>query len=288
MVVGSPPTVRRRQLARLLRATREEAGWKAEDVASEMRSSASRISRIETARVKISPGAVHEICDVLEVEGDQRYRLVQLARTAEKPGWWQEYTDKLSYEYSTYISLEDEAASLRWFEPLVVPGMLQTEEYARALIRKGLVEGTAEEVEDRVTARLTRQRVLTREENPLRVSFILDEAALRRAVGGREVMKAQLRRLSEAAELSNVRIQAIPFGAGAHACTTGPFTILGFPETADPDVVYLENAAGDLYVEKQPGVRRYNLVFEDLRADALGHDESAALITRIADDFGRR
>lgn len=286
MVVGSPPTVRRRQLARLLRAAREEAGWKAEDVASEMRSSPSRISRIETARVKISPGTVHEICDVLEIEGEGRQKLVQLARTAEKPGWWQEYTDRLTYEYSTYIALEDDAASLRWFEPLVVPGLLQTEDYARALTRKGLVEGTAEEVEDRVAARMRRQGVLTREENPLRVSLILDEAALHRVVGGPGVMRAQLRWLAEAAERPNVRIQVLPFEAGAHASMMGPFTILGFPETADPDVVYLENAAGDLYVEKQPGVRRYSLVFEDLRADALGHDESAALIARMADNFG--
>lgn len=284
MAVGSPPTVRRRQLGRELRKLREAAGLKAEQLAHELHCSASRISRIETARIRIAPGTVHEILDVLDIQGAERAQLVRLARVAQEAGWWQEYGDTITYEYSTLIALESEAAELRTFEPTVVPGLLQTEDYARAVTRKTVIDQRPEWTETRVEVRMARQQVLTRAD-PVRLWAVLDEGVLRRVVGGPAVMRAQLRALFDAGERANVRILVLPFARGAHACTTGPFVIIGFPEDADPDVVYVETKAGDLYVEKKIGIQRYNLVFDDLRADALGADESAALIGRIAEEM---
>ncbi|WP_326551570.1 helix-turn-helix domain-containing protein [Micromonospora sp. NBC_01813] len=283
MVVGSPPTVRRRQLGRELRAIRERSGLLAEQVAVELRCSTSRVSRIETARVRITPGTVHELLDIYGVEGPDRQRLVALARQAQETGWWQEYSERLTWEYSTLIALENDAAELRWFEPSVLPGLVQTEEYARTVIRKTLPGHSAETIEEKVGVRMARQRVLTRDTDPVRLWAVLDEAVLRRLVGGPDLMRRQLRHLVELSTLSTVRLQVLPFARGASACITGPFTVLTFPETADADVAYVENEAGDLYVEKPAGVDRYNLVFDDLRADALGCDDSRAFIAEVAD-----
>lgn len=292
MVVGSPPTVRRRQLGRELRKLREAAGFKAEQVALEVRCSPSRVSRIETARVRITPGTVHELLDVYRVEGAERQRLVALARQAQEAGWWQAHSDSLTWEYSTLIALEHDATELRTFESSVLPGLLQTEEYARTVLRKTLLEQTPDSAEEKLVVRLARQRILTRAEDPVRLWAILDEAVLRRQVGGADVMGPQLRHLVEMAELPNVQLQVLPFARGAYACNTGPFLMLGFAdgmdgeepaeEPADSDVVYVENEAGDIYVEKEPGVARYRMVFDNLRADALTCAESTAWLARLA------
>ena len=295
MVVGSPPTVRRRQLGRELRKLREAAGFKAEQVALEVRCSPSRVSRIETARVRITPGTVHELLDVYRVEGAERQRLVALARQAQEAGWWQAHSDTLTWEYSTLIALEHDATELRTFESSVLPGLLQTEEYARTVLRKTLPEQTEAEAEEKLVVRLARQRILTRAQEPVRLWAILDEAVLRRQVGGPEVMGPQLRHLVEMAGLPNVQLQVLPFARGAYACNTGPFLLLSFSAEVDGeevpgvpgdgDVVYVENEAGDIYVEKEPGLARYRTVFDNLRVDALTCEESKTWLAELATEL---
>lgn len=280
MAVGSPPTVRRRQLGRELRKLREEAGLHIDQLAQQLRCSPSRISRIETARIRIAPGTVHEILDVLSIQDERRGRLVTLARQAEEPGWWQEYTDVLTYEYSTYIALEAEASTLRAYEPLVIHGLLQTEEYARAVISKGR-GGDPAEVEPRVKARLARQEVLMRAD-PLRLWVLIGEAALRCRVGGAQVMRAQLRRLVELGRLPHVRLQIVPFESGELTSMNGAFSILEFPDADVPPVVYVESLAGDTYIESPHGVLRCNKVFDGLVADALDVSDSLAMLEDLA------
>ncbi|RKR90331.1 helix-turn-helix protein [Micromonospora pisi] len=292
MVVGSPPTVRRRQLGRELRKLREAAGFKAEQVALEVRCSPSRVSRIETARVRITPGTVHELLDVYRVEGAERQRLVALARQAQEAGWWQAHSDSLTWEYSTLIALEHDATELRTFESSVLPGLLQTEEYARTVLRKTLLEQIPDSTEEKLVVRLARQRILSRPQDPVRLWAILDEAVLRRQVGGPDVMGPQLRHLVEMADRPNVQLQVLPFARGAYACNTGPFLLLSFADGAegegpvdepvDGDVVYVENEAGDIYVEKEPGVARYRMVFDNLRVDALSCAESRSWLADLA------
>src|SRR6266508_4073547 len=192
MAVGSPPTVRRRQLGRELRRLREQNGVLAEQLAERLQCSPSRISRIETARIRISPGTVHEILDALSIDGGERSRLVGLARDAEEPGWWQAYSDALPYEYSTLIALESEAASLRAFDPMAVNGLLQTEPYARAVAQ----QAKATAIEVRVAARLARQAILTKD-NPPSLHVVLDEAVLHHVIGSPDVLRDQLIRLVE-------------------------------------------------------------------------------------------
>jgi transcriptional regulator with XRE-family HTH domain len=283
VAVGSPPTVRRRQLGRELRKLRESVGLHLDQLASELRCSPSRVSRIETARIRISPGTVHEILDVLGIRDDRRARLVGLARQAEEPGWWQEYTDSLTYEYATYIALEAEASGIRNFEPLVIPGLLQTEEYARAVMRKG-IPGQELDVGARVSARIARQAVL-RDDAPLRLFVLLGEAALRRPVGGAEVMHAQLTQLRRLAGKERIRVQVVPFAAGELVSMHGSFSILEFDDPEEPAVAYVENVVGETYLETAAGVAQCSAVFNGLAADSLPVDESVRLIKRIESEL---
>jgi transcriptional regulator with XRE-family HTH domain len=282
MAVGSPPTVRRRQLGRELRRLREESGLHADHLAEHLRCSPSRISRIETARVRITPGTVHEILDVLEVKGPDRDRLVALARQADEPGWWQQFGDALTYEYATYIAMEAEASALRSFEPLLVHGLLQTEDYARAIISKGR-GGDPAEVEPRVKARLARQEILGRRD-AARLWVLIGEEVLHRQVGGPSVMRAQLSQLVHLGQRENVRLQVLPFTGGELASMTGAFSIMEFP-SPDPPVVYIENLAGDTYVESDRGLAHCNRVFAELAADALDVPGSLARIESLAKAF---
>ena len=283
MAVGSPPTVRRRQLGRELRRLREDAGLHLDQLAERLRCSPSRVSRIETARIRIAPGTVHEILDVLEIRDDRRDRLVALARQAEEPGWWQEYTDVLPYEYATFIALEAEASALRNFEPLVVPGLLQTADYAREVVRYGRAF-PADEVEARVDTRMARQKVLTRPE-PIDLHVVLDEPIMHRMVGGPEVMREQLRRLIELADLPNVRLQVLPASAaGTVMNLTGPFVIINL--ASDAPIVYLEILAGDVYIERASTVQMYTSIFQTLCAEALDERATVDRIAQIATSYG--
>jgi transcriptional regulator with XRE-family HTH domain len=278
VAVGSPPTVRRRQLGRELRRLREEANLHLDQLAERLRCSPSRISRIETARIRIAPGTVHEILDVLEIRDDRRVRRVGLAREADEPGWWQQFSDALTYEYSTYIAMEAEASALRAFEPSIVHGLLQTEEYAQRVIANEPV-GVGD-AESKLAARMARQKALSRPD-PLRLDVVLDEAAVRRVVGGPAVMERQLSHLISLSRQPNIGVQVLPFDAGASACATGPFAIVDFPDPGEAPVVYMENLGGDVYVERPAEVHSVTVVFRRLCKDALDPDNSRLLLDRI-------
>src|SRR5215469_252050 len=276
------PTLRARRLALELLRRREAAGLSREEVASELEWSTSTIFRIETGRSRPQPGNVRALLVLYGVTGPERDGLIRLAREARQPGWWHSFRDVLPNPYEVFIGLEAGAASIRNFEPIVIPGLLQTEEYARQMSRGGPRELDRDDIDRRVQVRMERQRILGREDRP-RLWAVVDEAVIRRVVGGPEVMREQLRYLIECAEQGKTTLQVVPFSAGAHAGTTGPFVIIDFPEPTDPAVVYVETLAGDLYLEERADVDRYTLAFDRLLAAALHPDDSVRLVQQVAD-----
>ncbi|MDX3851771.1 helix-turn-helix transcriptional regulator [Streptomyces sp. AK02-01A] len=279
------PTVRRRRLGQELRRLRELKGMTAEEVAERLLVSQSKISRLENGRRSISQRDVRDLCGVYEVE-DQRVvdSLMQMAKDSRQQGWWHAFGD---IPYSVYIGLETDAASLRVFEPQVVPGLLQTRPYAEALINGALPESTTPDVDKRVGVRLRRQDRVTAPENPLRLWAVVDEAALRRVVGDRQLMREQLEHLVEQSQLPHVTVQVLPFDMGAHPGISGHYAILEFPDAADSSVVYIEGVTSDLYLEKANDVQRYSVMYEHLRAQALNVDQTRQLIAEIAKDYAR-
>ena len=275
------PTLRARRLALELLRRREAAGLTREEAARQLEWSTSTIFRIETGRSRPQPGNVRVLLELYGVSGPERDGLIRLAREARQPGWWHSFRDVLPNPYEVFIGLEAGAASIRNFEPIVVPGLLQTEEYARQMSRGGPRELDRDDIERRVQVRMERQRILPREDRP-RLWTVIDEAVIRRAVGGSEVMREQLRHLIDSAEQGKTTLQVVPFSAGAHAGTTGPFIILDFPEPTDPAVVYVETLAGDLYLEERADVDRYTLAFDRLLAAALHPDDSVRLVQEAA------
>jgi transcriptional regulator with XRE-family HTH domain len=280
MVSEHSPTVRRRRLALELRRLREAAKLTCEEVADHLECSASKISRVETGRVSVSPRDVRDMLELYGVPSAQRESLVQLARDSRQKGWWHAYSDTMQPQMATYIGLESAASEIRIYEVSLIPGLLQTEDYARAVIRAGMVNSPAEDIERRVSLLMARQPAVVREDPP-KVWAVLDEAALRRRVGGSGLMRLQLEHLLAQAALPNVAVQVIPFGGGAHPAMGRPFIILVFPERVDTDVVYLEDLTSALYLEDVAEVDRYNVFFNHLRATALSFDDSAALITSV-------
>jgi transcriptional regulator with XRE-family HTH domain len=272
------PTVRRRELGALLRALRNEKGLTVEQVAERLMCSASKVSRMETGHGAATLRDIRDLCDLYGVTDEpERDRMMQLAREGKQQGWWQPY----DLPYSTYVGLEAEATSIRTFQPSVVPGLLQTEEYARAVHdaaepESSMVVLTPEVVEQRVKARLRRQRLLT-ETNPLAFCTVLDEAVLHRIVGSPRVMGEQLGHIVELAALRNVTVQVIPYDAGAHPAPGSMFNILEFNAVV-PDVVYVEGLAGWIYIERPEDVARYSRVFARLSEMALNGVKSADLI----------
>jgi transcriptional regulator with XRE-family HTH domain len=274
------PTVRRRRLALELRRLREAARLTCEEVADHLECSASKISRVETGRVSVSPRDVRDMLELYGVPPAQRESLVQLARDSRQKGWWHAYSDTMQPQFVTYVGLESAAAEIRIYEVSLIPELLQTEDYARAVIRSGMMNSPAEDVERRVALRMARQPAITRDDPP-KVWAVLDEAALRRRVGGAGLMRLQLEHLLAQATLPNVAVQVIPFGGGAHPAMGRPFIILVFPERVDTDVVYLEDLTSALYLEDVADVDRYNVFFNHLRASALSFDDSSALIASV-------
>lgn len=271
------PTIRRRRLGAELRRRREAAGVTIENVAERLECSASKVSRIETGHTTATPRDVRDMLEIYGVRGDECEELVQIAREARQKGWWHAYSTVLT---GAYVGLEQAAESVRAYEQQVMPGLLQTEEYAKAMIRAARPDITPDEVERRVRVRLNRQSLLT-QEDPIDLWVVLDEAVLSRPIGGDAVMSAQLERLVEAAELPNVTLQVLPFEVGAHAGMDGTFTILTFSEPSDPGVVFAENATGGLFLEKSEELRKYMFIFDHIRAAALRPEESVALIRKL-------
>jgi transcriptional regulator with XRE-family HTH domain len=277
---GPSPTVRRRRLAARLRELRENANLTIDEVGEKLECSASKISRIETGHVGVTPRDVRDMLEVYGVDDDEREALVQLAREARKKGWWHAYNEVFT---GSFVGLESDASFLHTHQALLVPGLMQTEGYTRAVIRAIRPDVAEADVELRVRGRHNRQKLLTEEQNPPEYWAVLDEAVVRRVVGGPEVMREQLKKLVELASLPHVTLQVVPFTAGAHAGMETPFLILGFPEQADPDVVYVENTTSGVYLEQPEDVHRYTLMFDHLRAAALKPDDTVELVDRTAD-----
>ncbi|MFD9255351.1 helix-turn-helix domain-containing protein [Streptomyces bottropensis] len=279
------PTVRRRRLGQELRRLRELKGMTAEEVAERLLVSQSKISRLENGRRSISQRDVRDLCGVYEVE-DQRVvdSLMQMAKDSRQQGWWHAFGD---VPYSVYIGLETDAASLRVYDPQVVPGLLQTRPYAEALIAGALPETTPADIDKRVQVRLRRQERISAPESPLRLWTVLDESALRRVVGNRSLVREQLEHLVEQSQLPHVTVQVIPFDMGAHPGLNGQYAILEFPDASDSSVVYIEGVTSDLYLEKPADVQKYSVMYEHLRAQALNVDQSRQLIADIAKDYAQ-
>jgi transcriptional regulator with XRE-family HTH domain len=275
------PTVRLRRLAAELRTLRTSSGLTRDAVVERTGINVATLYRIEHARVRPQTRTLRTLLDLYGADEQQQADLVALLRDARQRGWLHAYQSELPEQYTTYIGFEGEARSVWNYESLFIPGLLQTEDYARAVIRAVLPWASRDEVERRVEVRMERQDVL-HNDNPLELWVIMDEAALRRQVGGRPVMQAQLGHLVEAADLPNVTFQVIPFDVGAHAGMPGSFVFMQFGEAAIPDVVYIDSMAGDLFLEADADVRRYRLVFEHLRAVAVSPDESRSLVAALA------
>ncbi|MGH3328451.1 MAG: helix-turn-helix domain-containing protein [Streptomycetales bacterium] len=285
MAADLSPTVRLRRLGAELRRLRDTSGLTLDEAGDKLERSPSSLSKIENGRVNIRPRDLRVILDGygLTDEGAQEW-LLNLARHGRRKGWWQSYEGVLSPAYTDLIALEADAASVRTFETLLLPGLLQTEEYAREVIRGPRIGSDPQEIDTFVEVRTARQRVLARDE-PLALWAIVGEAALRQQVGGPQVLRRQLARLRETAELPNVTLQVLPYDSGAHPGVDGPFAILGFPEYADMDVVLLENMTSSLYLEQEAEVIRYTVVFDHLRAAALPPAESLVLIAQVERDL---
>jgi transcriptional regulator with XRE-family HTH domain len=279
-----PPSVRARQLAAELRRLREAATLTGKQAASQLGWSSSKMSRIETGETAVSSEDLQRLLDLYRVSGSRGERLAELARTVGQRGWWDAHADILSDGYSALLQLEDEADAEFHFAPVALPGLLQTERYAREITRATLLMAPPGVIGRLTEVRLTRQQLLTRNP-PLELVTVLDEGALRRVVGGPEVMREQLSHMTEIALRPNITIQVLPFTKGPHLGMSSTFTILKYPITVVPDVVYLENMAGDLIIESEAEVHSYTLAFDQLQELALGEGESSALITQIANEF---
>jgi transcriptional regulator with XRE-family HTH domain len=281
---AGPPTVRLRRLAAELRTLRSEAGLTREVVQERTGVNQGTLWRIEKGQAKPHTGTLETLFDLYGVPEARRTELIELTRGAKHPGWLRQFTDVIPQGYAAYISFESEAKIAHNYESLYIPGLLQTEEYARAAVRDGLPMA-AEEIERNVETRMERQVVLGRkreEREPLEFWAVVDEAALRREVGGPAVMRAQLGRLLEVSERPNITLQVLPFDRGAHPGMTGAFVRLNFGPVA-PDVVYVESLAGDIFLETEAEIDRYSMVFDHLRAGALSpRDTSAFIATLIA------
>lgn len=285
MAANVNPTVRRRRLGSELRKLREQKGMTAEEVAARLLVSQSKISRLENGRRSISQRDVRDLCGVYEVE-DQRVveSLMNMARESRQQGWWHAFGD---VPYSVYIGLETEAESLRVYDSLVVPGLLQTRRYAQAVIEGMLPESTPDQIERRIEIRLRRQDRITDPHSPLRFWVVIDESALRRVVGSRDIMREQLEYLAQMSALSHVTAQVLPYDTGAHPGMMGNFSILEFTNASDSSVVYIEGVTSDLYLEKPTDVHGYSVMYEHLRAQALSAEASRQFIADVAKEYAR-
>lgn len=277
MAARSSPTVRRRRLGSELRRLRMEAGLTIDQVADRLECSESKVSRVETGHVTALPRDVRDMLELYGVSDEQRDELLQVAREARKKGWWHAYSD---VPRSAYVGFESAAERISSYETTLVPGLLQTTAYSRALIRALSPGIHPEEIEHWVELRRFRQAMLTRDEPPT-IHWVLDEAVLRRPVGGSETMREQLRSLIVAAELPTVTIRVLPFEVGAHIGMYGPFTIMGFRDPVESEMVYLEHATRETYLEAEQEVRQYRLAFDQLCDASLEPAESVDFLVRL-------
>jgi transcriptional regulator with XRE-family HTH domain len=268
-----------------LRRLRIDAGLSREQAGEAIRASEWKIHRLENGQVGFKE---RDIIDLLRLYGvtdpTEVAELVALAREANSPGWWQHYGDVLPPWFRTYVDLESVATLIRTYEGQFIPGLLQTDDYMRAVVQGAHLDESSEEAGRRVRLRMARQTLLTREQPP-RLWAVVDEAAMRRPVGGREVMRGQLERLIEAAKLPNVTLQVLAFDAGAHPAMVGSFSVLRFPEEELPDVVYLEHLTSALYLNKPEEVDQYLHIMESICVRAAPPDQTVALLHQIMEEL---
>jgi transcriptional regulator with XRE-family HTH domain len=279
------PTVRRLQLGARLRSLRQAKGVTRDQAGYEIRASESKISRMELGRVSFKE---RDVVDLLKLYGvddaGERERLLTLAREANTPGWWHSYGDVLSTWFQNYLDLEQSAELIRTYEIQFVPGLLQTDAYARAVITLGHGTATADEIDRRADLRMARKKMLERDESP-RLWAVLDEAVLRRPIGGKEVLREQITALLEACEHPSVRLQVIPFESGGHAAAGGAFAILRFPYPDMPDVVYLEHLTSGLYLDKREDVDHYAAAMGRLTIEAEPPARTPELLRKALRDL---
>jgi Domain of unknown function (DUF5753)/Helix-turn-helix domain len=275
------PTVLRMILGSQLHRLREAAGVTPDQAAWELRASRSKISRMEHGRVRFKDRDVADLLTLYGITDEKlRARMLATAQDANAPGWWSKYGDLLPDWFEEYLGLEGAASVIRAFELQFVHGLFQTEAYARAVTLLGHKTAPAEEIDRRVSLRIKRQDILASPEPP-QVWSVMDESVLRRPVGGRAVMRAQLDRLAEMARLPQVTIQVIPFGGGGHAAAGGSFTLLRFAEPELPDVVYIEQLTSALYLDDRLDIDHYLEVMNDLSTEALTPDRTTQFIAEI-------
>jgi transcriptional regulator with XRE-family HTH domain len=271
---GFSPAVRRRRLGVELRRYREQAGFTIEQVAEHMGCSTSKISRMETGQTGSNPNDIREILTLFQVGETTIYELVEVAKETRQRGWWQRHGTVLT---SDFVAFEQAASQIRSYEAQCVPGLLQTEDYARYLLAgvRDVFDNSSEadHLENRVFVRMRRRSLLT-QDDPLQLWCIIDETALIRPVGGPAVMRGQVKHLVAMAEADNVTIQVLPLRVGAHPAMDGSFAILRFPHESDPDAVYVTTATGGAFVEKPEHLARYVRVFEKLTKVALNQQDS--------------
>ncbi|WP_445319598.1 DUF5753 domain-containing protein [Micromonospora sp. ZYX-F-536] len=274
----TPATPRSRRLGRELRKLRETKGLTGEETAKLVRCSSSRISRIESGEIKPRAGDVMELLVTYGVSLNEEpaTSLLQQARDLREDGWWQ----RLGGRYATYIAYESEAVELKNFEPMLVPGLLQTERYAREVNTIGR-ESDTDTINQRVAARMTRQEVLHRQPTPLRMHAILSEAAVRTEVGGPEILREQLDHLATLSQMPNVTIQVLRFEAGAHLAITSGFALLAF-EQDEPPLGYIETLAGELFLESSRDLARLSAAYDNLKTLARSPAESAKFIKELS------
>jgi transcriptional regulator with XRE-family HTH domain len=273
--------MRRRRLAAELRQLRSDAGLSIDDAASRLEWPGSKVSRIENRQVGVSPRDLRMLLDLYRVE-DRAYRdeLLEIGRRATERGWWQSYhSSVVTGPYASLIGLEAEAATIRSYEPELVPGLLQTADYARAVFRAGWPTDTAKEIDRRVEVRLERQEVLTRTDPPPpKVGVVLNEAVLARRVGGPEAMRTQIEHLLAERDRANVTVQILPFSAGEHPAMLGPFYMLTFLDPADPGAVHVETVGGAFTREGPEDLRAYEMVWDAIQAKAVSPADSRAIM----------
>jgi transcriptional regulator with XRE-family HTH domain len=279
------PTVLRILLGSQLRRLREAKGITREAAGYSIRASGSKISRLELGRVSFKERDVEDLLTLYGVTSEpERAALLDLARKANSTGWWHRYNDLLPGWFQVYVGLEDAATLIRTYEVQFIPGLLQTEEYVRAIMNIGRSSAPQDEVDRRVRLRADRQKLLMRPGGP-RLWAVVDEAALRREIGGRDVMRGQLLHLLEILRLPSVILQIMPFRSGGHAAEGGAFTVLRFPEPDLPDVIYVEQLTSALYLDRREDVDMYTEVMERLCVESEPPERSTEIINAIIEEL---
>jgi transcriptional regulator with XRE-family HTH domain len=278
---ASRPTVRRRIVGAQLRRLRESSGVTRRDAGASIGIGDSKLGRIEVGRIGLEERDVKQLLELYGIDDEhERDAVLALVREANRPGWLQAYSGAMPAWFRPYVDLEEAAQVIRTYEVQFIPGLLQTEDYARAVMTQGRAKATDDDAARRVELRLRRQRILTAD-NPVRLWAVIDEAALWRPIGGAEVTRAQLRALLDAARLQHITVQVMPFRVGGHAGEAGAFTILRFPEPELHDIAYVEQLTGAMYLERDDDMDHYGAAMERLCVQSASPEESVDLISKI-------